>query len=211
MSACTDGSNKFVQPGAKNVQPRLVVIGASLGGLHALHELLGALPPSFPCPIVIVQHRHKDSDTLLRDVLQRATALPIYEVVDKAPLERGIFLAPPDYHVLVEDGALALSIDGPVNHARPSIDVLFESAAAQYGSGVIGVLLTGASADGARGMAAIAARGGVSIVQDPADAECAMMPSAALALTVVDQVLPLHDIGPALQHLSGDKPKHSYE
>ena len=178
--------------------PELIAIGTSLGGLNALSTLLAALPQALPVPIVIVQHRAVSTDGVgLADLLQQQTALKVVEAEDKIPLEPGtVYLAPADYHLLVESrGMLALSTDGPVRAARPSIDVFFETAAEAYGRALLGVLLTGASADGAQGLAAIKAQGGRAIVQDPATAECRTMPAAALAATAVDYVLPLAKIG----------------
>lgn len=186
----------------------LVVVGASLGGLHAISSLLAALPPGFAAPLVIVQHRVRDGDDTLRLVLDRAGALPVVEARDKQALLPGaVYLAPADYHLLVEAQALALSTDPPVHYARPAIDVLFESAADAYGARLLGLLLTGASADGALGLAAIKARGGCAVVQDPADAECRVMPEAALAATEVDYVLPLAAIPELLIRLCQIIPK----
>jgi two-component system, chemotaxis family, protein-glutamate methylesterase/glutaminase len=173
----------------------LIAIGASLGGLHALGTLLAMLPASFAVPLVLVQHRHKDSDETLRLALQQHSALPIYEAQDKQPIVGGAaYLAPADYHLLVEPGSFALSTEGPVLYARPSIDVLLESAAVAYRERLIGVVLTGASADGAQGSAAIKAHGGCVIVQEPATAECRVMPEAALGSVTPDYVLPLEGI-----------------
>ena len=179
------------------MRPRLVAVGTSLGGLNALIELLRRLPPSLPVPIVVVQHRGPSADSGLVALLRDHTELAIEEAEDKQLMNAGtVYLAPPDYHLLVEEpGVLALSTDAPVRAARPSIDVLFETAADAYGAAVVGVLLTGASADGAEGLAAIKARGGRAIVQDPATAECATMPSAGISATAVDYVLPLEAIG----------------
>lgn len=184
--------------------PELVAVGTSLGGLNALTTLLGQLPPELAVPIVIVQHRSASPDgAALAAILQDRTRLPILEAEDKMPLEAGrVYLAPADYHLLVEQrGLLALSTDAPVRSARPSIDVLFESAAEAYGEGLVGVLLTGASSDGADGLAQVKARGGWAIVEDPSTAECRTMPAAGLALTAVDCVLPLPEIGSHLMML----------
>ena len=178
--------------------PELVAVGTSLGGLNALTTLLGQLPPDLAVPVVIVQHRSASPDGAgLAAILQDQTRLRVLEAEDKMPLEAGrVYLAPADYHLLVEQrGLLALSTDGPVRSARPSIDVLFETAAEAYGDGLIGVLLTGASADGADGLVRIKARGGWAIVEDPSTAECRTMPAAGLAVTAVDYVLPLAKIG----------------
>jgi two-component system, chemotaxis family, protein-glutamate methylesterase/glutaminase len=178
--------------------PELVVIGTSLGGLNALTKLLGALPERFRVPITVVQHRTlSPSGSGLAKLLQESTPLTVVEAEDKMALEPGrIYLAPADYHLMIEEpGRVALSTEGPVRAARPSIDVLFQTAADAYGEGLLGVLLTGASADGAEGLAAVKASGGRAIVEDPATAECRTMPAAALAATAVDYVLPLDRIG----------------
>lgn len=170
----------------------LVVIGTSLGGLSALQTVLGGLAETFSLPLVVVQHRHKESPPSLSHFLQQYVRLKIQDARDKEALVPGrIYLAPPDYHLLVELGQVTLSVDEPVSYARPSIDVLFESAAETYGRRAIGIILTGANHDGARGLAAIKARGGWAIVQNPDTAENPTMPLAALAATPVDAILPL--------------------
>jgi two-component system chemotaxis response regulator CheB len=170
-------------------------MGTSLGGLHALEEICSRLPEGFPLPVAIVQHRDKHSDDALREFLQGRSALPVVEVEDKEPIMAGrMYLAPPDYHLLVDQACFALSTEAPVCEARPSVDVLFESAADAYGSGVIGVVLSGANSDGAQGAARIKERGGLVVAQDPATAESSVMPVAALAATRVDNVLPLSGI-----------------
>jgi two-component system, chemotaxis family, protein-glutamate methylesterase/glutaminase len=178
--------------------PDLVAIGTSLGGLNALTKLLGTLPERFRAPITIVQHRTMSPvGSGLAKLLQEHTRLAVVEAEDKMVLEPGtIYLAPADYHLLIEEpGRVALSTDAPVRAARPSIDVLFQTAAEAYREGLVGVLLTGASADGAEGLAAVKAYGGRAIVEDPATAECRTMPAAGLAATSVDYVLPLDRIG----------------
>jgi two-component system chemotaxis response regulator CheB len=183
----------------------IVVIGASWGGLHALTHLLGALPASFAAPLVIAQHRQPGADELLAGLLGSRTALGVAEAEDKARLSAGcVRLAPAGYHLLVEDGYLALSIDEAVRHSRPSIDVLFDSAARTYRERAVGVVLTGANDDGARGLATLRERGGYAIVQDPDDAEMPDMPRAALRRAGADAVLPLDAIGPALVELVGE-------
>ena len=179
------------------MRPQLVAVGTSLGGLNALIELLKALPATLRVPVVVVQHRSPAADGGLAVLLQEHTSLLVEEAEDKQPMSSGtVYLAPPDYHLLIEEcGVLALSTDAPVRSARPSIDVLFETAADAYGPALVGVLLTGASADGAEGLAAIKARGGRAIVQDPATAECRTMPAAGISATTVDYVLPLAAIG----------------
>jgi two-component system chemotaxis response regulator CheB len=157
----------------------IVAIGASAGGLSAVCTLLGRLPADFDIPIVIVQHRSKESSALA-EVVQDCTKLRVLEAEDKMPIEpRSVYIAPPDYHLLIDDGRLALSTEDLVLYSRPSIDVFFDSAADSYGAGVIGVVLTGANSDGSKGLMKIAARGGQTIVQDPETAEIDVMPAAA--------------------------------
>lgn len=174
---------------------RLVVVGASFGGFDALKTMLHALPASFPVPLAIVQHVGSPGSGLAT-LLQRYAALVVADAEDKDELFPGVaYLAPPGYHLLVERGSLTLSVDPPVQHARPSIDVLFESAADVYGPEVVGVILTGTGRDGAAGLTHVKRRGGLAIVQDPVTARRAAMPEAALASTPVDLVLPVEEIG----------------
>ena len=134
----------------------------------------------------------------------QSAGFPVVEPNDKEPLEAGcVYLAPADYHLLIEIGSLALSTEAPVNHVRPSIDVLFESAAAAYGSGVVGVILTGSVWDGASGCARIKECGGVVLVQAVKDADCGDMPKAAIAAAKVDRILPLSRIAAALCEICG--------
>ena len=186
----------------------IVVIGASWGGLRALEEVFAGLPDDFPTPIVVAQHRDDDSDDeLLPRLLNRYTSLRVVDADDKARLEAGtVLLSPPGYHLLLSEGMVELNVDEPVQFARPSIDVLFESAAEAYGRRVVGVLLTGANADGAAGLDEIARRGGHTIVQDPADAERAEMPRAALDVMTPDAVAPLADIAGLLRSACGKEP-----
>lgn len=200
---------------------KLVVIGTSLGGLSALKVLLSGLPADFPVPIAIVQHRHKDSNDLMTLFLQNHALLPLKEVEDKDDIRPSfVYVAPPDYHLLIDKDSFSLSTDPPVSYARPSIDVLFESAADAYAQQVIGIILTGANQDGAKGLARIKARGGLTIVQEPKTAESPIMPEAALsalerftpklavcnaplsesesAATGVDWILPLSEIASRL-------------
>jgi len=177
----------------------LIAIGTSLGGLSALKTLLKCIPREFPTAFAVVQHRHRESDKALSSFLQQFTVLPVHEVEDKERIQPGnIYFAPADYHLLVEDGYFSLSIDAPVSYARPSIDVLFESVADAYGDRAIGVILTGANQDGVRGLAALKARGAMTIVQDPTTADSPILPNAAIAAVSVDQVLPLAHIAPHL-------------
>ena len=182
-----------------NARYDLVVMGTSTGGLHALTRLLSALPASFPLPIAIVQHRSRDSDERLSLLLRGASLIPVRDAEDKEPLcSPGVYLSPPDYHLLVELDCMALSTEEPVAYSRPSIDVLFESAAYSHGSAVIGVLLTGANQDGTRGLREIKARGGYVIVQNPDSAESAFMPKHALKSLLPDRVLNLEQIADEL-------------
>jgi two-component system chemotaxis response regulator CheB len=181
----------------------LIVVGTSWGGLHALETLVSALPRDFSLPVVIVQHRMKDSDDSLTRFLRDLTPLVVEEAEDKEPLRPGhVYIGPPDYHTLVEKGQLALSTDAPVLYSRPSIDVLFESAANAYRSSLVGIVLTGANDDGTRGLRRIKEQGGYTIVQDPRSAEVAVMPAAAIAGVGVHRVLPLAEIAPFLVELS---------
>jgi two-component system chemotaxis response regulator CheB len=175
----------------------LIVIGASWGGLEAVGRVLSDLPADVEVPIVVAQHRHPDSlEGTLAQLLQAQIGRPVLDVEDKLRIEpRHVYVAPPDYHVLIEPRSFALSVDERVRFARPSIDVLFESAADAYGAGVIGIILTGANDDGAQGLARIKRQGGVALVQDPAEAARRAMPDAAIAATVADAILPLDEIG----------------
>jgi two-component system, chemotaxis family, protein-glutamate methylesterase/glutaminase len=175
----------------------LICIGASWGGLDAVGRLLADIPGEIEVPIVVAQHRHVTSSSgALAELLQLRARRPVQDAEDKMPIEpRNVYLAPPDYHLLVQHGSFALSTDARVQFARPAIDVLFESAAYEYGPGVIGIILTGANEDGAAGLATVKRRGGVAVIQDPRDAERRTMPDAAIAATAADAVLPLEEIG----------------
>lgn len=206
---------------------QIVVVGTSLGGLHALQILLSGLPKNFSLPVAIVQHRHKSSDESLSVFLQQYCALPLTEAEDKEAIAPGhVYIAPADYHLLVElrqpnedsqdeqragTPTFALSTEAPVCYARPSIDVLFESAAEAYPSRVIGVILTGASNDGSQGLVSIKAHGGLAVVQEPTTAECSTMPRAAInalqqrysgrTAVASNWILPLQDIAPFIVNL----------
>ena len=188
----------------------IIVVGTSWGGLAALRELVGDLPPSFGLPLVVVQHRHKRSGQLLPSLLQDSTRLPVIETEDKAPIEPGnIYIAPADYHLLIEDGHFALSTDEPVRYSRPSIDVTFVSAADSYGEHTVGVVLTGANADGARGLKRIYDRGGLALVQLPSSAESPMMPAAALQAVPQARALSIREITATLASLGVASVRHS--
>lgn len=180
----------------------LVVIGCSMGGMHALQILFRALGPDFPLPIAVVQHRYRTSNEGLPAYFRRNTRLQVVDATDKEYLRPGtVYFAPADYHLLVEYGELSLSIDAAVAYSRPSIDVLFESAADAYAERLIAIVLTGANSDGARGVARIKKKGGFVIVQDPETADSPEMPRAAIGATRVDRILPLERIGPFLAEL----------
>jgi two-component system chemotaxis response regulator CheB len=185
----------------------LVAIGASWGGLQAVGAVLETLPRDFGAAVVIAQHRQADSDEgRLTRLLDARCALDVSEAEDKQALNRGsVLVAPADYHLLVESGSVALSLDPEVNHSRPSIDVLLGSAADAYGDRAAGVVLTGANADGAEGLRRIASRGGVAIVQDPETAVRREMPAAALAATPGARVAALAEIGALLAELAGTR------
>ena len=186
----------------------VVALGTSWGGLSAMTKLLGGLPAGYPIPIVVVQHRSKDSDTLLVRLLQDTTELKVCEIEDKDVLCKGtVHIAPADYHVLIEPGYLSLTVEEPVRFSRPSIDVMFMSAADAYGSGAIGIVLTGANEDGARGLAQIIRRGGCGLIQDPRTAEVPIMPEAAKKAAPTAEIVPLDKLAPRLIQLSEEKPR----
>lgn len=180
----------------------IVVVGTSWGGLAAIRQLIAGLPSTFVLPTVIVQHRHKDSANLLTSLLQDHTALCVCDAEDKAPIVPGnIYLAPADYHLLVEHGQFSLSTEEAVLFSRPSIDVTFTSVADAYGERAVGVILTGANADGSAGLRRIFDRGGLAFVQRPETAESAIMPTAAKWAVPRARVLSIPDIAAALASL----------
>jgi two-component system chemotaxis response regulator CheB len=184
--------------------PGIVAIGASWGGVNAIGVVLRGLRDGFPVPIVIAQHRSEESPSRLAESLGRHSSVKVVEANDKDVLEPGYaYLAPPGYHLLVERGSVSLSTDDQVRFSRPSIDVLFESVADSYGEDAVGVILTGASDDGAAGLARVRQRGGVTVVQEPATAERRTMPDAALAGGQAHRVLALDEIGPFLVKVCG--------
>lgn len=183
------------------MRSRLAVIGASWGGMDAVGRLVEGLDAGNCLPIVVAQHRSADADATLLRYLDKRSPLPVVEADDKAAIEPGhVYLAPPDYHLFVERGSFALSTEGAVRFSRPSIDLLFESAADAYGDGVIAIVLTGANDDGCRGVLAVKEAGGVTIAQDPATAERPEMPEGAIGSGAVDLVLAIEDIA---RHLNG--------
>jgi two-component system, chemotaxis family, protein-glutamate methylesterase/glutaminase len=185
-----------------------IVMGGSSGALEALSTLLPALPSDCAIPVAIVVHLPPARPSHLAEVLGVRTVLPVREAEDKDPIAAGtVYVAPPDYHLLVERSkTFALSADEAVLFSRPSIDVLFESAADAYGGHLAGIVLTGASADGARGLSAVKQRGGMAIVQSPKGAVAPAMPRAALSMVQADHVLSLTDLASLLGRLTrGDK------
>lgn len=180
-----------------------VVIGASAGGIEALSVVLPALRPGTLAAVMVVLHLPRAGKSLLAEIFGPRCALAVREAVDKEPITGGtVFFAPPDYHLLIDAGpALALSIDEPVHYSRPSIDVLFESAADSYRDRLLGMVLSGGNEDGAAGLAAVQRGGGLTLVQDPASALVARMPAAALDRIRPDFVLPLAEIAALLRTL----------
>lgn len=168
-----------------------VAIGASAGGVEMLSALLPVLPATCPVSFFVVVHIPRERPSLLAEIFAAKCRLPVREAEDKEPVQPGtVYFAPSDYHLLIDRGAaLALSEDEPVHFSRPSIDVLFESAADIYGERLLGLVLTGANEDGAAGLAAIARAGGRTLVQEPGSAAAAYLPEAALAAGPVDHVL----------------------
>jgi two-component system, chemotaxis family, protein-glutamate methylesterase/glutaminase len=185
-----------------NLRPRYqaVVIGASAGGSTALAQVLPRLPADFSLPVVIVQHLHPHQESAAMLYQSNSSSLYLKEADEKEPLRPGcIYFAPPNYHLLIEANfTFSLSIDAKVNFTRPSIDVLFESAAAVYRHGLVGIILSGANNDGAAGLRAVKEHGGLTIVQSPESAREPTMPKAALAATQVDYILPAEQISAIL-------------
>ena len=180
-----------------------VVIGGSAGGLSALCEILSHIPQFFPYPIIVVLHLDPRGGSQLPQLLEAHCRLMVKEAEDTEEIHPGwVYIAPSDYHLLVErDYTLSLSVDEPVNYSRPSIDVLFQSAAETYGPSLLGIVLTGASQDGSQGLLSIKEFGGIAIVQDPSGAQAPLMPSAAIQVAEIDYILKLADIGPFLAGL----------
>lgn len=175
---------------------KAIAIGASAGAVQALLRILPALPADYPLAVLIVVHVPSDRGNALVSLFQAKCALPVKEAEDKEVIAAGtIYFAPSDYHLLVETGGwLALSSDEPVNHSRPAIDILLETAADAYGPALTGIVLTGANHDGAAGLRAVADAGGTTIVEDPAQAQVSTMPAAALAACPAARPMALDDI-----------------
>ncbi len=179
-------------------------MGVSAGGMEALGAIFPDLSADFPLPVIVVQHQHPTSDDFLVHYLNERCSLKVKQAEEKESILPGvIYIAPPDYHLMVEeDRTFSLSVDEPVNYARPSIDVLFETAADVYGARLAGLILTGASSDGSLGLKRIKESGGLTMVQDPETAEVDFMPRAAVGATEVDYVLTLKEIGKFLNRLT---------
>jgi two-component system chemotaxis response regulator CheB len=177
-----------------------IVIGASAGGVDALLPLLAGLGPGSP-PVLVVLHLPRDRPSLLQGIFARSCSVPVHQALDKQPIRPGeLVFAPPDYHMLVENGPeLSLSVDPPVHFSRPSVDVLFASAADQFRERLLAIVLTGGNEDGAAGAAAVRRLGGRVVVQDPAGARSPEMPAAALAQVPDATVLSLEEIGALLR------------
>lgn len=182
---------------------RAVVIGASSGGFTAITTILVGLPESFSFSILVVLHRGRETGNYLEQSLNEKCMFPVKQAEDKEKIETGtVYFAPPDYHLLVEDDrTLSLSSDPPVNYSRPSVDVLFESAAEVFGPELVGIVLTGANQDGSRGLARIRALGGVGAVQDPVSAEFSTMPRSALEAASPEYVMPAEEMSRFLSGL----------
>lgn len=184
-----------------------VVVGVSSGGMEVLNTILPKLPAGFRLPVIIVQHMHSSSDNYFAKSLDKKCRVSVMEACEKDPIKGGtVYIAPPNYHLLIEqDRTFTLEVTPRVNYARPSIDVLFESAADVYNDKLIGIILTGANFDGSQGLKLIKERGGVAIVQDPVTAQADSMPRQAIAVTHVDHVLPPKKIAALLLDLSRHK------
>jgi two-component system chemotaxis response regulator CheB len=184
----------------------MIVVGGSLGGNEALRRILHLLPGTFPVPMAVVLHRHRESEALLVAVMQRGCDLPIAEADDKEPIEGGrVYLAPADYHLLIDRDTFALSTDELVNFARPSVDVLFDSAAEWMQKSVVAVVLSGSGSDGARGAKRVEELGGMVLIQDPRSAEGPWMPNAAIAATRRARILEPEGIAEALSAIAASR------
>jgi two-component system chemotaxis response regulator CheB len=188
----------------QRVRYKAIVVGASAGGLNAVSVLLSNLPATFPIPFIIVQHRSRGEDALLEEILQLRARLTVKQADEKESVVPGtVYIAPPDYHVMIEmNETISLSSDEAVNYSRPSIDVLFRSAAEAYKKNLLGIVLTGANDDGANGIRAIRKNGGCTIAQAPDEAEYNTMPQAAIKTRMVDHVFTLKEIVTFLTSLS---------
>lgn len=182
------------------MRPELIVIGASAGGLNALRIVLGEIPKNFPVPIIVVLHISPQADDFWIQNMNKKCQLNVKEAEDKEQIQSGtIYFAPANYHVLIDEHrTIALSVDEKVNYSRPSIDVLFESAADVYKEKTLGVILTGSSNDGSNGLKKIKEKGGITVAQDPTEAEYKLMPEKAIQTSKIDHILPLEEISKLL-------------
>lgn len=178
-----------------------IVIGTSAGAVEALSALLPRIPVDFPLPVLVVVHLPSDKKSVIAELMQEKCKVKVRESEDKEPIEAGtVYFAPPDYHLLIEsDRSICLTVEEPVLYSRPSIDVLFESAAEVYGNKLLGIVLTGANPDGAKGLRSIMDAGGMGIVQDPGTASSPMMPEAALKTCPQAHTMTLDQIGSFLE------------
>ncbi|WP_434630651.1 chemotaxis protein CheB [Pseudomonas sp. Z1-29] len=194
MSPMTDRSRPLIEA---------IVVGASAGGVEALLNIFTPLRKGFSLPVLVVLHLPDERNSQLAQVFRHRLAIPVEEVQDKQDIRPGtLYVATPGYHLSIEaDRSLSLSLEAPVHHSRPSIDVLFESAADVYGPRLLAVVLTGANSDGARGLARVKELGGITVVQDPREAQVSTMPEAALTLHEPDHILTLQGIGQLLAGL----------
>jgi len=185
---------------------RAIVIGASAGGMDAIKEILITLPRSFAAPVIIVQHLNSHSNGYIVKYLKELCKINVKEADEKEGILPGnVYIAPPNYHLLIEkDETLSLTVDNKENYSRPSIDVLFESAAEVYRYELIGIILTGANKDGSNGLRRIKELGGITMVQDPDTAEVYFMPKSAISTTEVDYILTLDKINAKIIELVGE-------
>ena len=183
---------------------KIITIGASSGGLRAINAIIEKLPREFAIPILIVQHLHRESDGFWIDLMNQKSKLIVKEAENNEPISSGtVYIAPPDYHLIIDfDKNIALSKDEKVSFSRPSIDVLFESASDVFGKNTLGIVLTGTNSDGSNGLAKIKKNGGITIAQDPAEAEFKEMPEAAIKKSEIDFILSLDEIALFLKKMN---------
>lgn len=181
-------------------QVKVIIVGGSAGGVEVMLKLFSTLPAAFQVPIIVVLHMPDNHESNIAQVFQQLVMMPVREIEDKAAILAGtMYFAPSGYHTLIESNhSFALSCDPAVNHSRPAIDVLMSSAADVYGHALLGILLSGANNDGAKGMHRIHQRGGVTIVQEPEEAKLGTMPGEAIKLHMPDAILPITRIKSAL-------------
>lgn len=206
--ATSGGKHRELEPEAER-RFEVVAVGASAGGLHSLTQLLAPLPVNFRCSVLVVQHLSPDYRSMMAQLLQRGTRLRVHQASDGESIEAGIvYVAPPNLHLLAEPGSIRLLRTPVVHHSRPSIDLLFESVAVNYGRRAVAIVLSGLGRDGADGIRAVKLAGGVTLTEDPGKAEFNSMPFAAIATGCVDMVLPLDCLAGALLDLCGTAEQH---